>query len=64
MQEMTGKCQRKAIYLYKIAGHRKIKVNHVGGLIETIKHHEIEAESGMTYYKSYPKYVFQEITSG
>lgn len=51
MQEMTGKCQTKAIYLYRIAGHRKIKVNHVGGLIETTKHHEIEAESAMTYYK-------------
>ena len=48
MQEMTGKCQAKAIYLYRIAGHRKIKVNHVGGLTETTKHHEIDAESGMT----------------
>lgn len=48
MQEMTGKCQTKAIYLYRIAGHRKIKVNHVGDLTETTKHHEIDAESGMT----------------
>lgn len=51
MQEMTGKCQTKAIYLYRITGHRKIKVNRLGGLIETTKHHEIEAESAMTYYK-------------
>ena len=61
MQEMTGKYQTKVIYFYRIAGQRTGEMNHVGGLIRTTIHPEIDAEKGMAYTTKMVNYPYKSL---